>query len=74
MTVFEQESGCVNEWRVVWHERVRRFGREVCKGAGGGGKRVVASRWLGEPRKVSGATSDAVTDLLGETSLSDSEP
>lgn len=47
--MFEQKDGCINEWEVLWHERVSRFGEEQ----EGEVKRFVDVRWLGEPRKVS---------------------
>ncbi|KAM0748877.1 hypothetical protein T439DRAFT_56433 [Meredithblackwellia eburnea MCA 4105] len=48
MTVFEQKSGCINEWELIWNEKVMKFGELPEEGEG---KRVVQFRWLAEERK-----------------------
>lgn len=54
VTVFEQRSSCVDDWACVLQESVGRFGGARSGGGGAGvvGKRVVATRWVGEPRRV----------------------
>ncbi|KPV76130.1 uncharacterized protein RHOBADRAFT_53113 [Rhodotorula graminis WP1] len=53
VTVFEQRSSCVDDWACVLQESVGRFGgaRSASGGAGVSGKRVIATRWVGEPRR-----------------------
>ncbi|GAA5904905.1 hypothetical protein JCM8208_007216 [Rhodotorula glutinis] len=53
VTLFEQRSSCVDDWACVLQESVGRFGGARSGGGGAGlvGKRVVATRWVGEPRR-----------------------
>ncbi|GAA5851227.1 hypothetical protein JCM9279_007490 [Rhodotorula babjevae] len=53
VTVFEQRSSCVDDWACVLQESVGRFGGARSGGgsAGASGKKVVATRWVGEPRR-----------------------
>lgn len=50
ITIFEQKSGCINEWNLCWSEKLNSFGKVLTKGES---KKVIDLRWLGEPRKVS---------------------
>lgn len=47
ITIFEQKSGCINEWNLCWSEKLINFGKKERS------KKVIDLRWLGEPRKVS---------------------
>ncbi|KAL8276520.1 hypothetical protein RQP46_011068 [Phenoliferia psychrophenolica] len=50
IVVWEQRDGCINEWDLVWDERVGRFGGDEREGDAEG-KHVVQLRFLGEERK-----------------------
>lgn len=47
LSLFQSATGQIDQWSLVWTESLARFGDAVS-----GGKHVVQSRWLAEPRKV----------------------
>jgi hypothetical protein len=81
VTVLEQQGGCINKWEPVWCERVARFTGE---GDGSPGtstavgsstpipmtepRRLISSRWLGEPRRVRSSSSRSLLPCAHLTS------
>ncbi|KDE04309.1 hypothetical protein MVLG_05263 [Microbotryum lychnidis-dioicae p1A1 Lamole] len=49
LTVFEQLEGCIDEWAILWHESLDRFGANSSDP--NTAKTLVNTRWLGEPKK-----------------------
>ncbi|SCZ97001.1 BZ3500_MvSof-1268-A1-R1_Chr4-2g06923 [Microbotryum saponariae] len=49
LTVFEQLEGCIDEWAILWHESLDRFGANSSDP--NTAKTLVNTRWIGEPKQ-----------------------